>query len=210
MKSLNIINKMLCLLMITTLVIITELRAEQSENNDPEQVISTLQEALVQAMQRGQEIGYAGRLELLTPVIERSHDIRAIIRSVLGTHWAGLSSQQQQTITQTFQKHSIATYADQFNQYDGERFKIIEQRPLPRERVLVRSQLIQSDNSPINFDYVLHQVDKHWRIINIVVDGVSDLALKRAEYNAILQKEGISALIDTLEQKIAEIEQNQR
>src|SRR5690606_32804131 len=142
--------------------------------------------------------------------IERSHDIRAIIRSVLGTHWAGLSSQQQQTITQTFQKHSIATYADQFNQYDGERFKIIEQRPLPRERVLVRSQLIQSDNSPINFDYVLHQVDKHWRIINIVVDGVSDLALKRAEYNAILQKEGISALIDTLEQKIAEIEQNQR
>lgn len=201
---------MLCLLMITTLVIITELRAEQSENNDPEQVISTLQEALVQAMQRGQEIGYAGRLELLTPVIERSHDIRAIIRSVLGTHWAGLSSQQQQTITQTFQKHSIATYADQFNQYDGERFKIIEQRPLPRERVLVRSQLIQSDNSPINFDYVLHQVDKHWRIINIVVDGVSDLALKRAEYNAILQKEGISALIDTLEQKIAEIEQNQR
>ncbi len=210
MKSLNIINKMLCLLMITTLVIITELRAEQSENNDPEQVISTLQEALVQAMQRGQEIGYAGRLELLTPVIERSHDIRAIIRSVLGTHWAGLSSQQQQTITQTFQKHSIATYADQFNQYDGERFKIIEQRPLPRERVLVRSQLIQSDNSPINFDYVLHQVDKHWRIINIVVDGVSDLALKRAEYNAILQKEGINALIDTLEQKIAEIEQNQR
>jgi len=190
------------------LVIAAEAWAEQFQSDNPEHVIATLQETLIQAMQQGQEIGFSGRLELLTPVINQSHDMGTIIRTVLGTHWNNLDPERQRAITKTFQEHSIATYADRFDQYDGERFEILEHRQLPRERILVRSQLIQADANRINFDYVLHQVDSSWRIINIVVDGVSDLALKRAEYNAILQKDDITALIDILEQKTAKIRQD--
>ncbi len=210
MKSLNTTNRLLSLLLITLLLTITGLRAEPAGGDDPEKVITTLQNALIQAMQQGQEIHYSGRLELLAPVIRQTHDLEAIIRSVLGTHWAELSPEQQQAITRTFQENSIATYADRFNQYNGEHFRIVEQRPLPRERILVRSQFIQTGSNPINFDYVLHQTNEGWRIINIVVDGVSDLALKRSEYNAILQKNGINALIDMLEQNTARIEQDQQ
>jgi phospholipid transport system substrate-binding protein len=209
MKFLNTTRKTFSLIMTAImLVIAAETWAEQFQSDNPEHVIATLQETLILAMQQGQEIGYSGRLELLTPVINQSHDMGTIIRTVLGTHWNNLDPEQQRTITKTFQEHSIATYADRFDQYDGERFEILEHRQLPRERILVRSQLIQADTNRINFDYVLHQVDSSWRIINIVVDGVSDLALKRAEYNAILQKDDITALIDILEQKTAKIRQD--
>ena len=209
MKFLNTTRKIFSLV-ITAIVLVTaaETWAEQFQSDNPEHVIATLQETLIQAMQQGQKIGYSGRLALLTPVITQSHDMGTIIRTVLGTHWSNLDPEQQRAITKTFQKHSIATYADRFDQYDGERFEILEHRQLPRERILVRSQLIQADNNRINFDYVLHQVDSSWRIINIVVDGVSDLALKRAEYNAILLKDNIAALIDMLEQKTAQIKQD--
>ena len=105
----------------------------------------------------------------------------------------------------TFMQNSTATYADRFDQYDGERFEIIENQPLPRGRMLVRCQFIKADKGVISFDYVLHQQNEQWRIINIVVDGVSDLALKRAEYNAILQQEGISSLINILQDKTNQI-----
>ncbi|MXS80316.1 transporter [Nitrosomonas sp. GH22] len=183
------------------------LQAESSKSDGTEVVI-TLQNGLIQAMQQGQKIGYSGRLKLLTPIIQQTHDLAAIIRSVLGAHWAKLNSDQQQAISQAFQENSIATYADRFSQYDGEQFKIVERTQLPRGRILVRSQLIRTDGNPVNFDYVMDKTSEGWRIINIVVDGVSDLALKRAEYNAVLQKNGIAALIDMLEQKTAYIEQS--
>jgi phospholipid transport system substrate-binding protein len=196
------------LLIATMLTTVTATWAEQPHQQDPEQVITILQETLIQAMQQGQQIGYAGRLKLLAPVIEQSHDLATIIRTALGAHWAGLSTEQRQAIIKTFSEHSIATYADRFDQHDGEHFTIIEQRQLPRERILVRSQLVQADRTTITFDYVLHYVGNQWRIINIVVDGVSDLALKRAEYNAVLQKDDIETLIGILEDKTAQLGRN--
>ena len=40
-----------------------------------------------------------------------------------------------------------------------------------------------------------------WRIINIVADGVSDLALKRAEYQRVFASGGIDGLVAELEQQ---------
>lgn len=208
MKLLNMIHKIFRLLVSIILVMAaTGLQAESPENDDAERVITTLQDGLIQTMRQGQKAGYNGRLKLIAPVIQQTHDLAAIIRSVLGAHWAKLDADQQQAITQAFQANSIATYADRFDQYDGEQFKVIEQIQLPRGRVLVRSQLVRVDGNPVNFDYVMNRSSEGWRIINIVVDGVSDLALKRAEYSAVLQKNGIAALIDMLKQKTARIEQ---
>ena len=52
-----------------------------------------------------------------------------------------------------------------------------------------------------------HLVGDGWRIINILADGVSDLALKRVEYRAILQRDGFPKLIDMLKKKITLTEQ---
>ena len=183
--------------------------AQSTESATPEQVIQELQATLIQAMQKGSELGYQGRFNLLSPVIQQSHDLPAIIKAVLGTHWSKLTEEQHQAITGTFSKLSIATYAERFNQYDQERFEFIEKRALPKEQVLVRSQLIQADGKVVNFDYVMRQGANHdWKIINILADGVSDLALKRTEYGAIIQRDGFAALLSQLEQKIIQAEQH--
>ena len=184
--------------------------AQDFQSDSPEKVIKGLQESFIHAMQKGDELGYHGRVALLTPAINNSHDIDTIIRSALGANWNTLDEEQQRKITETFRKLSIATYAERFNQYDDERFEIVEQRTLPRDQILVRSLFLQKESNPINFDYVLRQSKDGWRIINILVDGVSDLALKRAEYNAILKRDGFPALIAMLEQKILQAEQNSK
>ncbi|MDV6344488.1 HpnM family protein [Nitrosomonas sp. Is37] len=196
------------LITLILLSLATVARAQDFQSDTPEHVIQGLQETFIQAMKKGDELGYRGRLELMTPAINRSHDMDTIIRSILGANWNKLDGKQQQKINETFRKLSIATYAERFNRYDRERFEIIEQRSLPRDQILVRSKLIQADGNSINFDYVLHQSKEGWLIINILVDGVSDLAMKRAEYNAILKRDGFEALIAMLEQKILQTEQN--
>jgi phospholipid transport system substrate-binding protein len=53
---------------------------------------------------------------------------------------------------------------------------------------------------------LLQQRDGRWRIINIIADGVSDLALKRAEYQRVLAAGSIEDLIAELERQAARLE----
>ncbi len=196
---------LLCMIPVSTVS-----SSSDTESENPEQVIHQLQSSLLQVMREGEKLGYEGRFKFLQPVIDRSHDIDLIIKTILGsTYWSQLDNTQQDLIVETFRQLSIATYAGRFNQYEGEQFQIIEHRALPREQVLVRSQLTKSDGGKVNFDYVLHQTEGRWRIANILFDGVSDLAIKRGEYRAILQRDGFQALIEMLKEKIILAQQNQ-
>lgn len=198
-----------CLILVMLLPISAALSTPDSGPESPERVIEKLQSSLLQVMREGDKLGYEGRFKFLEPVIDESHDLDLIIKTILGaTYWSQLDKGQQDLIAETFRKLSIATYAGRFNQYEGEQFQIVEQRALPREQVLVRSRLTKSDGGTVNFDYVLHQTDGRWRIANILFDGVSDLAIKRGEYRAILQRDGFQALIDMIKEKIVLTQQN--
>ncbi len=181
----------------------------ESESVSPDQVVHNLQTSLLQAMREGEQLDYQGRFEYLSPVINQTHDIDLIIKTILGaTLWFEMDAEQQTLLTDTFQKLSVATYAGRFFKYDGEQFEISGQQELPRDQVLVRSRLIKGDGDSVNFDYVLRQSKGQWRIVNILFDGVSDLAIKRSEYRAVLQRDGFSALIEILEEKIILAQQN--
>jgi phospholipid transport system substrate-binding protein len=53
----------------------------------------------------------------------------------------------------------------------------------------------------VSLEYLLQQDETGFRIINIVADGVSDLALKRAEYQRLFASGGIDGLVAELEQQ---------
>lgn len=200
----------ICLVWVLLLPISSAIGSPNTESASPESVVHKLQNGLLHIMQEGQKLGYDGRYQYLEPIIDQSHDVDMIIKTILGaTFWSQLDQTQQNLLVATFRQLTVATYASQFAAYDGETFKFIEQRELPREQALVRSQLITpSDSGTINFDYVLHQQNGNWRIINILFDGVSDLAIKRGEYRAVMQKDGFQALIEKLKEKIALTRQN--
>jgi phospholipid transport system substrate-binding protein len=46
---------------------------------------------------------------------------------------------------------------------------------------------------------VLQAADGSWRIANVIADGVSDLALKRAEYQTMLNESDVDGLVSELE-----------
>ena len=71
-----------------------------------------------------------------------------------------------------------------------------------RGGVVVHARLSVPDDKDVKFDYMLKEKGASWRIINIIANGVSDLALKRSEYTTILQRDGFDALIAKINEKI--------
>ncbi|RMH06089.1 MAG: toluene tolerance protein [Nitrospirae bacterium] len=176
---------------------------------EPADVVKQFQETLVTVMKQAERLGYRGRYQQLESAVLDTHDIPFVARIIIGRYWNTLSPKEQALFVQTFQELSVATYASRFDGYDGEQFRVIAQKPLPREKVLVETRLIQSNGKQRQFNYLLRRVGETWRIINIVVDGVSDLALKRAEYTSLIKQKGFSALLAKMRAQISRYENGQ-
>lgn len=210
MKNWPEIKSALHLLIVTAMLLYIPVAWTQGlDTTDPAKTVNSLHSSLLKGMQGGDKLGFQGRFKLLAPIVERSLDLDFIAKTILGKKLrTKLNREQQQIYISHFHKLSISTYAGWFKEYDGERFKYIDQKTMPRNYVLVRSQLIKSNGDTVSFDYLLRQDKKDWRIINILADGVSDLALKRVEYRSVLGKEGFKVFIDMLKKKIELAEKN--
>lgn len=166
------------------------------------QVVEKFQAELIAVMKNAKQLGYAGRYEKLNEPVSNSHDLTKIARIVVGKEWEKLSEEQQQQLVDIFIKLSIASYAHNFNDYSGESFVFDSEEETARGGVVIHSRLIIPDDKPVKFDYMLKEKGNSWRIINIIANGVSDLALKRSEYTTILQRDGFDALIAKINEKI--------
>jgi phospholipid transport system substrate-binding protein len=167
-------------------------------------VVENLHGALLAVMKDGQKIGFKGRFGQLAPVITASFDLTFIAKTAMGRHWDTLDRSQKSKFVETFRTLSIATYAANFDSYSGERFKVISENELDYGQCQVRSQLIKSAGGEVSLDYILRPMDRQWRIINVIANGVSDLALKRADYSQFLKTNGFDALLGKLNEKIAQ------
>ena len=169
-----------------------------------QKVVDQLHEALQNAMAGGAKLSYTGRVELLRPVIESSFDFESIARIVTGRYWKEASADQRAGFIDTFKQLSVASYATNFRESGGEKFSILGIEA-DHETLVVRAQLAKPKGEPISFNYALRQTDGRWLIVNVIAQGVSDLALKRADYAAVIKAEGFASLIDRLQKKVAEM-----
>ncbi len=181
-------------------IIASSVQAADSES--AKQVVEKFQADLISVMKNGKQLGFAGRYDKLYDPVSNSHDLNKIARIVIGKEWEKLSEDQQKKLVDVFSRLSVASYAHNFKDYSGESFVFDSEEQTARGGVVVHSFLNIPDDKPVKFDYMLKEKGSSWRIINIIANGVSDLALKRSEYTTILQREGFDALIAKISEKI--------
>ena len=158
----------------------------------PSQVVTRLQNDVVEVMKKGSELGYKGRFEKLSPVVSSTHDIVGMGQLTVGRHWKSWTKDQKKQFVKLFKQLSIANYASRFGK--GKR------------AVIVRSTITKSDGDKIQLDYFLRDKKGKWRIVNIRADGVSEVSAKKATYGKILSSQGFPALLDKLRASIKKLE----
>ena len=201
----HLVRKLTACLCLSFLYSQVGLSAEQGAST-ARQLVDKFEHQLIDVMKNGQKLGFKGRFDKLKPAVEESHDLPKIARIVVGKEWEKLSASQQEKLTDTFSKLSVASYAHNFKDYSGEAFTFDTEEQTARGGVVIHSHLTIPDDKPVKFDYMLKESGSSWRIINIIANGVSDLALKRSEYTTILQREGFDALINKINDKIESYE----
>jgi phospholipid transport system substrate-binding protein len=177
-----------------------------AEEASPTRTVSSFYDTLLGVMKEGPALGFKGRVDRLGPAIRRSFDFPLMTRLIVGLQWPSLTPQQQQLLIGAFGDFSVAIYASRFDEYSGERF-VVDPNPTPTTGgVVVHSRLVKGDGEPVELDYLMHQADGVWQIVDVDLSGtVSELATRRSEFTSVLRRGGPEALVDLLQKKAAEL-----
>jgi phospholipid transport system substrate-binding protein len=161
--------------------------------------IRAFYDALLDAMRRAKALGIKGRYDRLAPAIDSAFDLAAMTRIAIGPRWTSIPKEQQAALVDAFSRMTIATYANRFDGYSGERFDVEPAVETRSSGKVVRTRLVQSDGAPVTLDYLMRASGTGWKIVDVYLTGtISELATRRSEFAAILNAGGASALIDSL------------
>jgi phospholipid transport system substrate-binding protein len=169
---------------------------------DPAAPIAMLYAALEALMRLGAAAPFAHRYHQLAPVIDGTLDLRGILHSSVGTHWATLDKGSQDALFAAFRRFTIAAYVASFDKYEGERFELIPGLRQVGADQVVETRIIQDSGEPIRLDYVMRQTDAGWRAVDILLDGtISRVAVQHSDFRSLLRNGDATALIASLQQR---------
>jgi phospholipid transport system substrate-binding protein len=174
-------------------------RGEEGGSDPAAKRIRAFYDALLEVMKQAGRLGIDGRYQKLAPVIGATFDLAAMTRIAVGPDWSALSAAQQEELVASFTRMTIATYANRFDGYSGERFEV---EPTTEERStgrVVHTKLIPSSGEAVILNYLMRGSGENWKIVDVYLTGtISELATRRAEFSSILRSGGAAALSESL------------
>jgi phospholipid transport system substrate-binding protein len=138
----------------------------------------------------------------LEPAVNQTFALGFMARTSVGRAWSDLSADQQSAYLAKYAEWSIATFAGRFKKWTGEHFELVSVSEPESGTVTIDSELVKNDGSTVSFRYKLREGNAGWQVVDLHIDGVSQLALTRSQYAGVLKQQGMEGLLATLQQKI--------
>jgi len=144
------------------------------------------------------------KVHALRQLFAVSVEVDAIKRFVLGKYWRRASAEEKAEYRVLFEDYIVATYAGRIDGYGGETLKLGTARLERPGLALVSSQVMRLEGPPVAVDWRLHHSKDGWRVIDIVIQGISLAITQRAEFSSVIRDSGgrVEGLLAKLRQAV--------
>jgi len=131
-------------------------------------------------------------------------DFETLSKLVLARNWQKFSPEQQKQFEDEFKRHLSVTYGKNIENYNNEKVQILGERPEAHGDVTVQSKILRGGGvQDVLVDYRLRQRDGQWKIIDVLVEGVSLVSNFRSQFQSIVSSGGPDRLLALLKEKNA-------
>jgi phospholipid transport system substrate-binding protein len=148
--------------------------------------------------------------EELLPYIDYRYASQRVLGSYISKVRNIKDKEQQQAeiknlkrFIEVFRKYLITSYAGIFTQYRGQEVEFSPQQDFSGKKlVLVKTKIVEPGKPDIQIDFKVRKTKSgEWKGFDMLPEGISLLDAKQAEFHGILRTEGLTYVIDMLEQK---------
>lgn len=142
----------------------------------------------------------AKQLEKFRVVLSNSLALDVIGKFVIGDARKTMTPAQIARYDAAFPAYITKQYAEQFDEIVGRPLEVKEAKALKTGDVVVRTQFTRAQGKPILVDWRVKKLkDGKMRMVDIIVQGVSIMLVKREEFASFVKQNGVEPLLKRLE-----------
>lgn len=146
------------------------------------------------------------RIVVFRQLFQAAFDVPGIAQFALGLNWRYLNPQQQQEFVNLFGEYTAQAYATALGQFAGARVKLGGVSLSPAGEVIVSSKIKRVGAAPVRIRWYLVDHGGQYKIVDVVVDGVSQRITGRSELAGVIERNNGRAdtIIPVLRQLLAQ------
>ena len=181
--------------------------AAAAEPGDPAAFVRHFTERAM-AVLADESLAGAQREQAFRGLLTAGFDVKTIGRFVLGRYWRKATEAERAEYGRLYEDLIVATYARQLLSSAGADLKVGSVRRQDGKSALVASRLLRAEGEPIRLDWRLLRRGDTWRIVDVVVEGMSMALSQRSEFKAVIRGNGgrVEALLEKLREKTRRVE----
>lgn len=123
-------------------------------------------------------------------LLKSNFDLRTIGRFVMGRNWKVASEAQRNEYQRLFEDLVVKVYAARFDEYQGQNFDVSSFRAAGKKDYLVTSYITSETGPKVQVDWRVRKKDGRYRIIDIIIEGVSMSVTQRSDFASVIQRGG--------------------
>ena len=152
----------------------------------------------------GGEISNVERARRFRKILTQSFDFPTIAKFVLGRYWRIANKKQRGEYVVLFEDFIVQAYAHRFKDLSGKEFIVKQSRKLTARDMLVLSEVVIAPGKPpIRVNWRVRGPNNQYRVIDVVVEGISMSVTQRDEFAAVIRSSGgkVEGLLAALRKK---------
>ncbi len=173
---------------------------------DPRGAVEQTAERLLTAVREARATGRTDATEserLVREIVLPQVDFERMSRWVLGKHWREATPEQRAHFQTAFLDILIRTYAAALPEYHAVRVEYVSTRQeADSPRAQSRTLIHRPEGNPIHVDYTVEQSDGRWRVVDVVIEGVSMVTTYRQSFARVIAEKGLEGLIASLDEHV--------
>jgi phospholipid transport system substrate-binding protein len=134
-------------------------------------------------------------------------DFTTMSKLVLARNWRKLDKEKRAEFVREFKRNLSRTYGTRLDRYDQEDIEVFGTQVEPRNDVSVKTRVLGGQFDGAVISYRLRERSERWRIIDVVIEGISLVSNYRSQFAEILNTGTIDDLMVKLRDKNFEIDE---
>jgi phospholipid transport system substrate-binding protein len=166
---------------------------------------AVIEETVVEvlAVLNAEDLSTEARLARIEEIAYARFDFDIIARLVLSRGWKRFSADQQQEFIREFKDYLANSYGQRIEVYNQEKVAVVGVRDEPRGDVTVHTKIVGGEYDGALVDYRMRQREGSWRVIDVVIEGISLVSNYRDQFRAVMSRHGPDGLLEQLRKKNA-------
>lgn len=176
--------------------------ARATQNADPAAAKVVVRQTVDQvlAVLARKDLSIEERRSLIEDIAFQRFDFPTMSRLVLKRGWLRFNPAQREQFVKEFREYLAASYGTRIERYQQEKVDVTGDRVEPRGDVTVMTKIKGGSADGIEIDYRMRNREGSWKVIDVVIEGVSLVQNFHSQFADILSKGGPEELLRRLKE----------